>query len=313
MTDAAPAPELANPVTAVLVVDDDPAEGLRAGCILEQQLGCKAHYAASGAEALEILERERLSAVLTDLVMPEMNGLELVEAIRHRHPHVPIVLLTSPGSEEIAIQALVRGAASYVPKKDVANELAETVEHILAVAQKHRQLQRLQECVTRLEYHFVLDNDRTLVPVLVGFLQEHMGNLHVCDEVARIRVGVALEEALLNAICHGNLGVGSELRQNGDDAFYREVELRRRQAPYRERRVHLDASLSRTEAVFVVRDEGPGFRPAHLPDPTDPANLDRISGRGLLLIHTFMDEVRHNETGNQITMIKRRTAGEKKG
>jgi anti-sigma regulatory factor (Ser/Thr protein kinase) len=43
-----------------------------------------------------------------------------------------------------------------------------------------------------------------------------------------------------------------------------------------------------------------------LPDPTNPANLERVYGRGLLLVRTFMEEVRHNATGNEITMIKRR-------
>jgi anti-sigma regulatory factor (Ser/Thr protein kinase) len=64
--------------------------------------------------------------------------------------------------------------------------------------------------------------------------------------------------------------------------------------------------MTRLEAVFAIRDEGQGFDPASLPDPTDPANLERISGRGLLLIQTFMDKVEHNESGNQITMTKRR-------
>ena len=44
---------------------------------------------------------------------------------------------------------------------------------------------------------------------------------------------------------------------------------------------------------------------ASLPDPTDPTNLEKVSGRGLLLIRTFMDEVTHNKAGNEITMIKR--------
>jgi len=44
-----------------------------------------------------------------------------------------------------------------------------------------------------------------------------------------------------------------------------------------------------------------------LPDPTDPANLERIGGRGLLLIRTFMDEVRHNDRGNEVTLVKRRS------
>ena len=86
----------------------------------------------------------------------------------------------------------------------------------------------------------------------------------------------------------------------------RMAEYRRRRPPYRDRRLHVRARLSRREAVYVIRDEGPGFDPSQLPDPTDPSNLDRVSGRGLLLIRTFMDKVHHNKEGNQITMIKRR-------
>jgi len=54
-----------------------------------------------------------------------------------------------------------------------------------------------------------------------------------------------------------------------------------------------------------VEDEGPGFDPATVPDPTDPGNLERIGGRGLMLIRTFMDDVEHNEKGNRITLRKK--------
>ena len=56
----------------------------------------------------------------------------------------------------------------------------------------------------------------------------------------------------------------------------------------------------------MIRDEGKGFRPETLPDPTAPQNLERRTGRGLFLIRTFMDEVRHNAVGNEITLVKRR-------
>ena len=72
-----------------------------------------------------------------------------------------------------------------------------------------------------------------------------------------------------------------------------------------DRRVHIHARESHHEAVYVIRDEGPGFSPDALPDPTEPVNLDKVIGRGLLLIRTFMDEVSHNKAGNEITMIKR--------
>jgi anti-sigma regulatory factor (Ser/Thr protein kinase) len=84
------------------------------------------------------------------------------------------------------------------------------------------------------------------------------------------------------------------------------IDERRVDPNYRNRRVHVTARESPAEAVYVIRDEGPGFDPSKLPDPTDPSNLVRVSGRGLLLIRTFMDEVHHNEIGNEITMTKRR-------
>jgi anti-sigma regulatory factor (Ser/Thr protein kinase) len=69
--------------------------------------------------------------------------------------------------------------------------------------------------------------------------------------------------------------------------------------------VFCTARLSRAEVSVTIRDEGPGFDPGSLPDPTDPANLGRIGGRGLLLIRTFMDSVTHNQAGNEITLVKR--------
>jgi anti-sigma regulatory factor (Ser/Thr protein kinase) len=64
--------------------------------------------------------------------------------------------------------------------------------------------------------------------------------------------------------------------------------------------------VTRTEAVYIVRDEGPGFDFTLIPHERDPAAIERDDNRGLLLIRTFMDEVRYNARGNEITMIKRR-------
>jgi Histidine kinase-like ATPase domain len=120
-------------------------------------------------------------------------------------------------------------------------------------------------------------------------------------------VAVALTEALVNGIQHGNLELDFRLRQEDEAAYDRIAEFRRRRPPYRDRRLHIRARLTRREAVYRIRDEGPGFDPARLPDPTDPAQLERTTGCGLLLIRAFMDEVAFNGAGNQITLLKRRT------
>ena len=77
--------------------------------------------------------------------MPEMNGLELVEAVRARYPRIPVVLVTAQGSEAIAVQALEHGAASYVPKSQLHHDLCDTLESVLAAAGDRRTQQSLMQ------------------------------------------------------------------------------------------------------------------------------------------------------------------------
>jgi anti-sigma regulatory factor (Ser/Thr protein kinase) len=122
-----------------------------------------------------------------------------------------------------------------------------------------------------------------------------------------VRVGVALHEALRNAIHHGNLELSSQLRHAEPEAYYHLAAQRQRQEPYCARRVYLQAREARDESQYIIRDEGSGFNVSQLDyDPTNHGNLHIPSGRGLFLIRTFMDEVRFNSLGNEITMIHRR-------
>ena len=291
-------------LTTVLVVDDAPVDRLMTGALIEQMTGWGALYAESGEEALAVMARELPRIVLTDLNMPGMNGLELVAEIHSLYPAVPVVLMTAYGNEEIALQALRDGAASYVPKKSLETELASTLEQVATAAQVEHRHQRLFERLAQAELQFILENDRQLVPPLVAHLRTYLDRLNLCNETALTRICIALEESLLNAILHGNLELSSDLRQDGEEAYYRLADERRAMPPFRERQVFCNARMSRAEVCFTIRDQGPGFDPSTLPDPTDPANLGRVGGRGLLLIRTFMDSVTHNQTGNEITLVK---------
>ena len=123
---AADGVQTAPSTTTILIVDDSPLERRFVGNLVEQRLGLPVAYAANGFEALKMLKCGLPAAVLTDLQMPKMDGLELVDHIRVNYPLVPVVLMTAYGSEEIAIQALQAGAASYVPKRSLDRDLAET-------------------------------------------------------------------------------------------------------------------------------------------------------------------------------------------
>ena len=301
------APETTSATHSVLVVDDAAMDRHLAGAIVQKIEGWRATYAANGKEALETLQKQTPDVVLTDMLMPEMDGLELVRAIRAKYPLVPVILMTAHGSEDLAIQALRNGAASYVPKKSLARDLADTLDGVLAASQTNRREQRILDCVIQQETQYQLENDLAMVAPLVGHLEHQLERMRLCEPSGLVLVGVALHEALTNAILHGNLGLSSELRETDENLYYRQAAERRTQPPWSDRRVFVNATLTPQEAVFVIRDEGEGFDPDLLPDPTDPSNLGRVYGRGLLLIQTFMDRVEHNERGNQITMVKRRS------
>jgi CheY-like chemotaxis protein/anti-sigma regulatory factor (Ser/Thr protein kinase) len=291
-------------MATVLVVDDSPVDRRLVGGLLARAPNLEVQYAADGDEALELFAVRPPQLVLTDLIMPNMDGMELVTAIVERYPRVPVILMTGKGSEEIAVKALQAGAASYVPKSALSSLLVETVENVLAAAAEEETQVRLMDCMTGCQFEF-RDNDASMIPVLINYLRRILRQSGLCDETNSIRACVALEEALNNALYHGNLEIASEVRE-GNRAVYRAlVEQRRQSEPFRSRKIYIDISIKSDEGRFVIRDEGPGFDPRNLPDPTDPANLERPSGRGLLLMRTFMDQVHFNEIGNQVTLIKR--------
>jgi len=292
-------------VVTVLVVDDSPADRLLAGRLLVAKAQVQAEYAPDGQTAIERLRQGGIDVVLTDLVMPGISGLELVAAVREQFPMVPTIVMTSQGTEEIAWSALQAGAASYIPKVILAERLAETIFRVWEATASRRERRELLGRMTRQRCHFILGNDPELIGPLVGYLQDALRYMSQLDVSECTRVGVALEEALCNALYHGNLELSSELRSRGESAFREAAERRRRQSPCCHRRIDVQADLIVQQGTFIIRDQGPGFDPRKLPDPTDPENLVKLSGRGVLLMRTFMDDVRYNQSGNEVTLVKK--------
>ncbi|MCI0704054.1 MAG: response regulator [Planctomycetia bacterium] len=303
------APEL--PV--ILVADDSLLEQRYVGRILDQHGGWRVIFARNGEEALQAITQAPPAVVLTDMNMPQMDGLTLVQKVREQFPRVPVVLMTGSGSERVAVAALKAGAADYVPKQALAYDLTPVLERVLSFGQAEHRRYKVLQGMTRRSSQFLLENDPVLVPPLVAQFREDLIEMGLCDLTAATRAGIAIEEALLNAVYHGNLEVSSDLRQNGDEAFTALATERCSQEPYASRRVKVTARLTPTHATFVIADQGPGFDISKLPDPTHPDFLEKPSGRGVLLMRTFMDEIRYNATGNRVTLIKRRDRSSRDG
>ena len=293
-------------MTKILVVDDSQTDRMLVGGLLE---GCGLYdivYATDGRDAIEQLCTHRPDLVITDLQMPEMNGLELVDAIKEDAPSIPVILVTAQGSEEIAAKALQHGAASYVPKRNLSTDLEMTVARVLDAALDDNSQPHVMHHLLCSDSQFVLYNDPVLIDSLLVHIQEILRCLPLGDETERLRTGIAVEEALMNAYYHGNLEVGAVVDKPNHENYFRAAEERRAQSPYAERAIHIRVQISREEARFTIRDDGPGFNSTDLPSPSEMAVLEHAVGRGIVLMRTFMDEVTYNERGNEVTLVKRR-------
>lgn len=265
-------------------------------------------FVATEKEAVKDVAASPPATLLMDMQDVAGSALDFLDTLRRKHPLVPVIVLIRREDAPV-FQALRHGAVNYVPWSFLESELADIVESVLLAGEVRRCKNRLLAHLQRQELSFAIGNDTTLIPGIISLFQEILVGVGICETADSIRVNMAMEEALLNAIYHGNLEVSSRLRndpERGDEPYREEIDRRRRVPPFRDRRVLVHATFTPAEARFVIADQGPGFDPSSLPDPTDPANIELASGRGLLLIRTFMDEVRHNDVGNEITMLKRK-------
>lgn len=263
--------------------------------------------AKSRRAALDALAETAFDVVLTSLALPRTAGLSLIDDVRKLRPRLPVVVIVQSGQEQTAAEAVRRGAVSYLFERRLAQDLCPMLGQVLGLAGGKRRSRRVPACWSETTSRFVLGNDVELVPAFVSHISDTLRALNFGDENVRIRVAVALTEAVTNGILHGNLELNSDLRDGDGSAWDEECCRRRITAPFHDRRVIVDCRLTRDAVEFCIRDQGPGFDPRAVPDPRSPHGIDRISGRGVLLMRTFMHDVRYNKRGNEVTLLRRAT------
>jgi CheY-like chemotaxis protein/anti-sigma regulatory factor (Ser/Thr protein kinase) len=305
-------------VARILVVEDSAVDRHLVGALLAKQQHWQVNFAKNGLEALDYIQASAEEnptiphltkkglpdVIVTDLRMPEMDGLELVRRIRQDFSRIPVVLITSYGSEQIAMDALRAGATNFSPKDSLRSDLVRTVSQVLSLTE-HMKFERNPVIhPSAKQIAFVLENETSFIGPTIEHFQE---NLPAWSDRDRLQIGMALDEAISNAMHHGNLEVDSCIRDDdNEDEYYKIIRQRKTQAPFCHRRVRIEAEFSDQHICVQITDDGPGFDPSKIPDPTAEENLHRACGRGLFLIKSFMDTVSHNKTGNQITMTKMR-------
>ncbi|MCU1289876.1 MAG: Anti-sigma regulatory factor (Ser/Thr protein kinase) [Acidobacteria bacterium] len=159
--------------------------------------------------------------------------------------------------------------------EDELKNLFETVLNYKA--QFVDKMQAVQQIREKIE--FVFPSAISLMHSILEYLMKRVEKVGVINPESS-NLFIALDEAFVNAVKHGNKFDANKI-------------------------VKVSAEVSTKEARFTVEDQGDGFDVESIPDPRNPDNLFKSSGRGVLFIYNIMDEVRYNERGNRLEMIKK--------
>ena len=153
----------------------------------------------------------------------------------------------------------------------------------------------------QLAEYFELDNNPSRIdPLIEKFHKVISARWH--KDYRDSAVSIALQEAISNAIYHGNLELSSKLREDGSNAFWELAEERRVTEPWSSRIVQVTLLLSDTIATFEVTDQGKGFKKEEVRSCFDGSGLHKLSGRGIAMMEALMDEVEFSMGGRRVVM-----------
>jgi serine/threonine-protein kinase RsbW len=262
----------------ILIVDNN--DELRA--LLANALGSLGHEAVVTGERREALGRKDLTEfdlIISDLTEESESEIHSTsDPANQPHRRYLVTSLPPNTAEPVIVKAFKMVAANYLRLPYNRDELREIVEQTLSYKLRYVDDPSLLSH-THEKIEFELPSDLALMNGVLQYLLERVGKMGVISPEGS-NLFVALDEAFVNAVKHGNKNDPTKL-------------------------IRVGAELSPKEASFTIEDEGEGFDVQTIPDPCDPANLFKSSGRGVLLIYNIMDEVEYNAQGNRVKMVKR--------
>lgn len=234
--------------------------------------------ASLAKEALALLENEKFDLIMTDVKMPEMDGITFVKTVKLDDPEVPIVVLTGFATIEMTRDALQSGAYNFLTKPF-------EIENILAVVKRgltlKKEIVRNKEVAsfTQCQFDVEIPSRAELLGGVIFYIIEQLKLMDFSERIIATEILMTLDEAITNAHKHGN---------KADQT----------------KKIFVRTKIDRDKMEMSIRDEGEGFDPEQLINPLSPEGIERNCGRGVFLIKSYMDEVSYNDKGNELTIVK---------
>jgi DNA-binding response OmpR family regulator len=288
----------------VLVVDDQEALRTLLSRLLDRE-GFDPVEAGDGERAVELFKSESPLVVVSDIMMPKMDGLALLTEIKRIDSNATVILMTGQGNEDVLLKALRGGATNFFKKpfnvRELIDEIRKVVEFRLEAARSTLFSPFLQEETKT----FVLPRaDSAYFPV-INQITLQLPCVMPQEEILNIKIGI--EEMITNALEHGNLGITFDEKSKAleEGRLPELIQERSRMSDSAGRKVYIQSHLGPDLFEISIRDEGTGFDWRALPEVA-PENLLAYNGRGIFLTKIYFDEVLYSGTGNEVTLRKRK-------
>jgi len=257
--------------------------------------------ASSPALGLTTFDMTQPDIVITDLFLPEQDGIMLVKQIRDRRPTCPVVLLTDAGEVESTMEGLRAGALDYVEqpiREDAFAQVLTRAIHSLPVSVDDA------PGVERLEYVLVMEPDPSYVESTVTWLIQ--GTAMGLVETQQLHLRAALQELVMNAVEHGSLELQyrDKIDAVAKDQYDDLIRHRRQENRFRNRRVTIRAIYDKRQQAltYQIADEGKGFNwKGRVGSRYQVCPTIDASGRGVFLAHSFFPDLVYNDRGNEVT------------
>ncbi|MFZ5517550.1 MAG: response regulator [Candidatus Zhuqueibacterota bacterium] len=288
----------------ILVVDDEEMIRLLIQRTLAKFSTYKIVCAGNGKEALELYRQFKPICVFSDIIMPVMDGLTFLEKLKELDPGANVVLLSGYGTEEMIIRALRAGALNYLKKPVNIEELILITKKIVTLYHEEQQKKITVVPVKQERKLLSVDNNIYEISGVINQLLQCASN--ICKPASLTGLKTGLYEMIINAIEHGNLDITFEEKSHAldQDAYNDLLEARFNNPDYQKRKVIIDYEMDDEKLRFTIRDQGKGFDWESVTYEDDMETLSRPHGRGILMTRFYFDEVKFNESGNEVTLIK---------
>ncbi len=264
-------------------------------------------FASTGIDGYALASSKNYDLIISDLNLPGMEGLAMMRKLRDSGVNTPFVVITGHNTLKNELDSFRLGALDFLVKPfgfgAVSNILARFQKNFI-LSNKNKSSKHLS--LSARKSSFLLNSLMREIQNYTEILLDEVQSLPNVTKNDLLILKVVLFELLANAIEHGSAGIGyeekCELMKREENEYIDYVDS---VCSKNDRKVRVDVSYSAEEICLTIEDEGDGFNPQSVPDPTlDPmANL--LSGRGIFITKLNIDSLTYNAKGNVVTAVRK--------